>query len=106
MPFSQELPKYALEALKPLLAIWERAGASERRLKEEQLPTEVLSAVRGAFSRQSPTDTPLSRGIKMAMLGLLSVSQFCGLFGPWRQCISHCTGKCSSRQDVLSPAKR
>ena len=50
MPFSQELPKYALEALKPLLAIWERAGASERRLKEEQLPAEVLSAVRGAFS--------------------------------------------------------
>ena len=45
MPFSQELPKYALEALKPLLSIWERAGASERRLKEEQLPAEVLSAV-------------------------------------------------------------
>ena len=45
MPFSQELPKYALEALRPLLSIWERAGASERRLKEEQLPAEVLSAV-------------------------------------------------------------
>jgi len=45
MPFSQELPKYALEALKPLLSIWERTGASERRLKEEQLPAEVLSVV-------------------------------------------------------------
>ena len=46
MPFSQELPKYALEALRPLLTIWERAGASERRLREEALSTEVLSAVR------------------------------------------------------------
>ena len=49
MPFSQELPKYALEALKPLLAVWQRAGASERRLKEEQLPAEVQSAVRGTL---------------------------------------------------------
>ena len=45
MPFSQELPKYALEALRPLLSIWERAGASERRLRDEQLPPELLSAV-------------------------------------------------------------
>ena len=45
MPFSQELPKYALEALRPLLSIWERAGASERRLRDEQLPAEFLSAV-------------------------------------------------------------
>ena len=45
MPFSHELPKYALEALRPLLSIWERAGASERRLRDEQLPLELLSAV-------------------------------------------------------------
>ena len=45
MPFSQELPKYALEALRPLLSIWERTGASDRRLREEQLTTEMLLAV-------------------------------------------------------------
>ena len=50
MPFSQELPKYAVEALRPLLSIWERAGASERRLREEQLSPEMLTAVSGLSS--------------------------------------------------------
>ena len=49
MPFSQELPKYTSEALRPLLSIWERTGASERRLREEQLSPEMLSAVSRLF---------------------------------------------------------
>lgn len=65
MPFSQELPKYALEALKPLLAVWERVGASERRLKEEQLPVEAQSAVRGAIRSLSTDPDRYSRFLSL-----------------------------------------
>lgn len=44
-PFAAELPKYALEALRPLLEIWERAGATDWRLREETLAKEQLKAV-------------------------------------------------------------
>ena len=58
-PFAAELPKYALEALRPLLEVWQRAGASERRLRDETLPKEQLAAVRPLPSRPPARWGPL-----------------------------------------------
>lgn len=43
------MPKYALEALRPLLEIWERCGASCRRLRESPLTKDQLDTVSHRF---------------------------------------------------------
>jgi hypothetical protein len=50
-PFAPELPRYAQDALRPLLAVWARCGASERRLREEAGARELLAAVRAPLHK-------------------------------------------------------
>ncbi len=68
-PFAAELPKYALEALRPLLEIWDRAAASERRLRDETLTKEQLQAV----------SSPLTRAhhLRLPFLLICSVKEQC-----------------------------
>jgi hypothetical protein len=53
-PFASELPKYALEALRPLLEVWERCGSIERYLRNHGLSREQLQAVSALESHRLP----------------------------------------------------
>ncbi len=56
--FRHGLPGWAREALDPLLAAWQRCGASERRMRAQPLPDSALRGILAAADRAGEVRPP------------------------------------------------